>query len=800
MVQEPFLGSILTAQVTPSFTRSPISQMAFIPTVNLFWANGVLYGTTSSGGTNDTGTIFAINVNGSGYRTLYSLGGFTGNTDGTAPLATLTLSGSCLYGTAVGRGANGGGTMFLINTNGTGFTVLASFTQSADSGWDPAASPIRVGNSIWGTTHQGGSSTAGTLYQLPMPAITAEPQGLTVSNTSPATFTMNAADDTSFTYKWYFNTNTLLAGQTTNVLTLARATNNNNAGTYTVVVSDSFGSVTSSPAVLTVVVPGASPVITAEPQNETVLVNSTASFTNAASGTDPLYYRWYYNTNTLVSSGVNDTIFTISSATSLQAGYYSVIVTNIYGSATSTPALLTVVAGTAPAITQQPQNFTVTNGLTATFTNAASGTAPLFFKWYFNTNTLVSSGENDTILTVSPATTNQAGYYTVIVTNLYGSATSAPALLTVIVPPSKLVFTQQPQDITVTNGYDATFTNAVTGSAPISYQWYFNTNTAIAGGTNAFLTVGFVATNNVGYYTVAASNPAGSITSSPALLTVISTKPIIFTQPAATAVTNGGPFTFSVVAAGQNPLRYQWYTNTFSLQGLQVGKTNSTDSYAAASAKLQAYYMVIVTNRLGKATSNLAFLTVLTKPVITLQPLSVLVTNGDPVTFTSSAVGPGSLSFQWYFHTNTAVAGATNTWLTFTNAITNLAGFYDVRVTNTFGAVTSSYALLMVSNYPNLLSFSFVSGSASFAYANLAKSHQPGVGFHQFGFTWFVAGSRHQCNGHQRPLVLYRSERHHQQRALLPVFRAVGACAHRDRPRWLADNLPGSPKPRGRPA
>jgi uncharacterized repeat protein (TIGR03803 family) len=701
-----------------SFTNQPDG---LYPYGEMVLANGVLYGTCSSGGTNNTGTIFTINTNGSGYRTLYSLGSFTGNADGSAPKATLTLSGSYLYGTAGGNGIDHGGTTFLINTNGTGFTVLANFTTNSDAGWNPAASPIRVGNSIWGTTYQGGANTYGTLYQLPMPAITMEPQSVTVTNSSPATFTMNAADDTTFTYKWYFNTNTLLAGQTTNSLTFASATNNN-AGTYTVVVSDSFGSVTSSPAVLTVIVPGIPPSITTQPQNETVLANSPASFTNAASGTTPLYYRWYFNTNTLVSSGVNDTNFTISSATPAQAGYYSVIVTNLYGSATSTPALLTVNVGTKPAITQQPQNYTVTNGFTATFTNLASGTAPLFFEWYFNTTTLVSSGVNDTILTVSPATTNQAGYYTVVVTNLYGSATGGPAQLTVIVPAVKPSFTQQPQNISVTNGYDAAFTNAVSGTAPISYQWYFNTNTAIAGGTNAVLTVAFVATNNVGYYTVVATNAGGSVTSSPAKLTIISTKPIIFTPPAPTSVGLGNPFTFTVVAAGQSPLKYQWYTNRVIGGATQVGQTNSSATYPAATAQMQAYYLVVVTNQLGKATSSAAFLTVVTTPVMTLQPLSVSVTNGDPVNFTSAAVGAGVLHYQWYFSTNTLVTGATNTWLSFSNAVSTLAGTYDVRVANSYGAVTSSYAMLTVlagSNQFQLLSFNVnpANGNASFAFA-----------------------------------------------------------------------------------
>ena len=701
-----------------SFTNAPDG---IYPYSGLALGAGVLFGTCSGGGTNTTGTIFEINTNGTGYRTLYSLGGYAGNTDGTIPKTSLTVSGNYLIGAAIASGINGGGTLFLINTNGTGFTVIESFTNNSASGWDPLSHPIRVGNQLWGTTALGNSSTAGTFYSLLMPAIIAQPQSLTVTNTSPASFTVNAADDRTFSYQWYFNTNTLLTGQTGNSLTLARATNNN-AGAYTVVLSDNVGSVTSSPAVLTVIVPGIPPTITSQPQNDTVNVGNTASFTNAASGTPQLYYQWYFNTNTVVTNQTG-AILVIASATTSQAGYYTVVVTNLYGSVTSTPALLTVNAGTKPAITQQPQNVTATNGLAATFTSAASGTSPLFYEWFFNTNTLVSSGVNDTVYTISPATTNQAGYYNVIVTNLYGSATSAPALLTVVVPPSKPVFTQQPQNFTVTNGYNAAFTNVASGTSPLSYQWYFNTNTAIAGGTNAILLITFATTNQAGHYTVAVSNPAGSVTSSPALLTVISTKPIIFTQPAPTTATNGQPFSFTVLAAGQPPLAYQWYTNAVVPPAAQHFQTNSTLTYPVATNTLVAYYIVVVTNALGKATSSPALLTVLTKPIITLQPQNVVVTNGFPVTFTSAATGPGVLNFQWYFRTNTLVAGATSPTLTFTNAYTNLAGFYDVRVTNTFGAVTSSYALLIISNRPNLLSFLVdpVSGSATFAYADTPK-------------------------------------------------------------------------------
>lgn len=605
-----------------SFSNAPDAKN---PAGGLVLSGGILYGTSQVGGSNNSGAIFAINTNGAGYQVLYNFSA-SGNVDGKTPKATLSLSGSCLYGTTTAGGAYDGGTLFLINTNGTAFTVIQSFTETGN----PLGGAIRVSNSVWGTTYQGGPDGSGFLYRLPMPAIITQPQNLSVASGSTATFSVYAADDSAMTYAWYFNTNTLLGGQNTNVLTLANATNGN-AGAYTVVISDAFGAVTSSPAVL-------------------------------------------------------------------------------------------VVTGTVPAITQNAQNYTVTNGYNATFTNLASGSAPLFYEWFFNTNTLVSSGDNEMVLTISPAGTNQAGYYTAIVTNAFGSATSAPALLTVIVPPSKPTITQNPQNYTVTNGYDATFTNVASGSGTLFYQWYFNTNTAVAGGTNAILQITFATTNQAGYYSVVVSNAVGSVTSSAALLTVISTAPFILTQPQPTTTTNGEPFTFSVVAAGKSPLKYQWYTNSVSAVFGLLHQTNSSITFPSASNNLAGNYLVVVTNSLGKATSSPALLTVLTKPVITQQPQNAGATIGGSASFTAGATGAGTLAFQWYFKTNTPVVGATNTSLTFPAVSNSLAGFYDVRVTNSFGAVTSGFALLSIYSRPDILSFAVSNSSAWFTITNLANS------------------------------------------------------------------------------
>ena len=94
-----------------------------------------------------------------------------------------------------------------------------------------------------------------------------------------------------------------------------------------------------------------------------------------------------------------------------------------------------IVAVPAPTLTTQPASQTVPIGGNANFNVAASGTPPLAYQWFFNTNTVLS-GATNTTLAFGPVMTNQAGIYQVLVTNLYGSATSTPAMLTVQLIPN----------------------------------------------------------------------------------------------------------------------------------------------------------------------------------------------------------------------------------------------------------------------------------------------------------------------------------------------------------------------------
>ena len=175
--------------------------------------------------------------------------------------------------------------------------------------------------------------------------------------------------------------------------------------------------------------------------------------------------------------------------------------------------------GFAPAITNQPADQAVTAGQTATFAVGASGTEPLSYQWYFNTNTLLG-GAASSLLEIVNAQTNDAGGYSVIVSNAYGSVTSAVARLTVLGAAPAIV--TQPADQTIMVGQDATFTVGASGTGPLAYQWYYNTNTLLADRTNSALLITNAQTNDAGAYLVVVSNSIGSATSAVARLTVSS--------------------------------------------------------------------------------------------------------------------------------------------------------------------------------------------------------------------------------------------------------------------------------------
>lgn len=134
------------------------------PMASMILSSGTLYGTTQEG---NNGTVFRLDTNGGSFAVLHHFTApFTGtNVDGDLPESSLVLSGSTLYGTASG-GGRGSGTIFAMNTDGSGFTNLYSFTNGMD-GAAPVAGLALSGNTLYGVTKSGGMSPGyGTIFRI----------------------------------------------------------------------------------------------------------------------------------------------------------------------------------------------------------------------------------------------------------------------------------------------------------------------------------------------------------------------------------------------------------------------------------------------------------------------------------------------------------------------------------------------------------------------------------------------------------------------------------------------------------
>ena len=130
------------------------------PYASLINSGNILFGSTTIAVGSGTGTIFKVNVDGTGYSTLHTFS----QLEGTRPEGHLTLVGSTLYGTATSGGANGFGAIFKVNTDGTNFAVLHSFTGA--DGADPETPLTLVGSTLYGMTSSDSLNSAGTIFKI----------------------------------------------------------------------------------------------------------------------------------------------------------------------------------------------------------------------------------------------------------------------------------------------------------------------------------------------------------------------------------------------------------------------------------------------------------------------------------------------------------------------------------------------------------------------------------------------------------------------------------------------------------
>lgn len=261
------------------------------------------------------------------------------------------------------------------------------------------------------------------------PTIAVQPANQTVVSGQSATFSVTADGSSPLAYQWQRG-NTAIAGATAATYSTPATTTSDNGASFKVVITNAAGSATSNAATLTVSAKPTAPSITTQPANQAVTVGQTATFGVVATGTAPLSYQWQKG-GAPISGATSASYTTAATAASDNGAKFRVVVSNSAGSVTSNSATLTVNAqATAPSITTQPANKTVTLGQTATFTVVATGTAPLSYQWQKG-GTPITGATAASYTTPASTSADNGAQFRVVVSNSAGSATSNTATLTV---------------------------------------------------------------------------------------------------------------------------------------------------------------------------------------------------------------------------------------------------------------------------------------------------------------------------------------------------------------------------------
>ncbi len=557
-------------------------------------------------------------------------------------------------------------TVNLSNTGNISGAAAANLTITSPTTADAASYTVVVSNS-------GGSATSSvaTLTVVNPPGITGQPQSVTATTGQSAQFTVTATG-AGLSYQWRLN-GTPVAGATLSTLSL-NPVQPTNAGSYSVVITNVAGSVTSGNASLTVVYTlsisgmgsgsvGVSPSQPTYASNTLVTVTATPSagktFLNwagdATGSTNPLGVTMNANKSVIAvfSDAATDLIvdnadpgtvlvggWTSSTTTPpFYAANYSVASTSI-GSTTATATFRPTIfaAGrydlylyfTSGSNRSTNAPYTLQhNGVneTITFDQSVNGANANGSNWVLLTSAKqFASGTNDYVQLGNNALVSGKVVIADAIKWTYSAIQNAPAI------------TNQPQSLAINATQSATFSAAASGES-LSWTWFKNSSPLsnggnIIGATTHSLTIFNASQSNAGTYTAVASNVLGTATSSAATLTVYD-PPAITSQPQSDTSLQGQSVFFVVVATGTAPLNYRWRKNAANLTDSSNISGSSTSALTIRSAGPSdvASYSVIVSNiTTATVTSSSATLTIVSNVI----PFVSMVSNVD-----------GTVSMTW---------------------------------------------------------------------------------------------------------------------------------------------------------
>jgi hypothetical protein len=463
------------------------------------------------------------------------------------------------------------------------------------------------------------------------------------------------------------------------------------------------------------------PVITAGPSNQSIseqFLQFGAYFAVNVNGTPPFTYQWILNGVNIpgASDSTSSSLISYSTpALTLEEAIvnkWSVFISNNAGNITSSEAYII----TPPTIKTQPTNKYIILGSQITFSTVFFSKAPLTITWYKNgvslpeTSNVINEFDITSTLTINSATNDDNGidYYctatdgtTTLTSNtVYSYIGTAPINPN---PVSEITHAELNKPLTLT------FPN-ISGSVPMSYKWQLNfVDIPEASGTISTVPTDIsytlpqnptlADTNN--YYSLILSNNWGSDEKEIRLR--VGYAATIINQPVSVIKSPGETATFSVTATnlGGHIMYYKWMKNGISV----VPNFSTSSSYTTpilTAEDLNDIYTVYVYTLYGGETSNEVSITVISSPpIITQQPQSVIVINGNTTTFSVTASG-GALSYQWNKNGSPITDATSNTYTTPSLGPSDNNQQYSVSVTNTAGTTISENASITIVYVPQI--------------------------------------------------------------------------------------------------
>ncbi len=619
----------------------------------------------------------------------------------------------------------------------------------------------------------GGTAWVDQVQVIPIagvaPAITAQTGDTTTNAGNNITFSATATGTTPLRYQWQLN-GADVPGWTNATLTL-----NNvqpaNSGSYSVSVTNDFGSAAGTNAALTV--NDSAPVITGQPATQTNVVNTSATFRVSAKGSASLSYQWFFNSTAI--GGAVSNFLVVPNLQLSSAGNYSVMVSNAYGQATSSNAKLTVNLskvidflpyGYSLSSFVQPTNIgnvtAIAAGAMHTLALRKDGTVIAWGNNYYGQTNIpaglsnviaIAAGNNHCLALKSDGTLVAWGDYG------YGQGGVPAGVSNVIAiasgPYHNLALkadgtvtgwgsniygqTDVPAGLTNVQAIFAGYYNGCAvksdgslvqwGNGPV---WQHNgTNTQLNFSGSNFISIAAAAFTGWSLQNDGVARAYGFFDGSAPFT---NNYPNMSVWNATTRGQNVYPNTLAIAASGTGSPQNDYVLllngggviTEVNVSGPSAGIGNSTIPYITSNPEYP--FVTSTPSNVTAVAANGQHAVALIgdgSPRINWPPLSRTVFSGDTVAFNLNASGAAPLNYQWQFN-GTNIDSATNTTLVLTNVPLSAAGGYNCIVSNAVGSVGTLNATLTVlrsTPYFNAASASFGSGNGFCLELNQLSGH-----------------------------------------------------------------------------